>query len=704
MTGAASDRRRGVGADSASALLLLVLVVALAPSTVAGLAAPASAGATAVVDGPDPDAGVAPAVKPDGTTPDCPVTIDATDRPDRPRIIALYPNPPTEGNEGEYVVLDVPRGGRATPLTLTDGHANATIPADLPADRVALTRWPNETATLTDLPVVPVEGSLRLAADGDELTVLDAGDPVESVVYDRAPEGELWHRGGEATATTTADGSHRVYRGTWWPQDATCREPTAVDGANATAFVLPDSPSSVLESIEGADERIRLAAYTVTDGRIARALEDALERGVSVEVLVEASPVGGHERATDDHLSDLAAAGASVRSIGVEAPRYAFHHPKYAVIDDRVLVTTENWKPAGVGGAASRGWGAVVESPTLASELAAVFEADATGHDTVPWTEYRTRASFVETDPATGAFPTNHDPASVDAERVELLLSPDNAAGRIETLIDDADDSIRIVQMRIDGPDNRFLEAAIDAARDGVSVSIALDDSWYVADENRDLVERLERLADREALPIEVRRIDGGDRFDRIHAKGLVIDGETTVLGSLNWNDESMTENREVVLVLHGEEPANYYAEVFDADWGGREAWTVPLTLLVAALGAVAVVVLIVHRRLAFESSSGPDRPGSSVRPASVGQSRPPRPIVIERDGDRPLLTGSDNADTLGTDSKPDRVDRSANRSRSTGRRRSADRPDAVRSRPPTRSSTCEDADATDHSPSNPRT
>ncbi len=558
---------------------------------------------------------------PAGTDPDCPVEEPTASN--GPHIVELYPNPPIEGNEGEYVVLTVPETDVGS-LSITDGHTTASVPSPLPATRVALSTAPNETATLTDDPIVELNGTVRLAASGDELTVKDENGPIETVVYDRAPDAEIWYRQADATADHP-DGTHRIYRGEWWPQDATCLPTATVEPHGATAFVLPDSPEHVLETIDGADERIALAGYTFTDDAVADALTDALDRGVEVDVLVEASPVGGIERSTDDHLVELDAAGATVHATGGEAARFGFHHPKYAVVDDAILVTTENWKPAGVGGRASRGWGVTVENEDLANELAAIFEADATGHDATPWAEFRAWTSFVEDDPSTGSFPEHHPPEAVDVETVELLISPDNARHRFEELLESAEESIQIVQVQIEGPEFSLLETAIDAAREGVEVSILLDDSWYVSDENRELASRIESIAERDGLPIDVHRTDGGDRFDRVHAKGVVIDGEVTILGSHNWNDHSLDQNREVALVLHGEEAAAYYASVFDGDWNDETTWSIPVELVLVGLGGVALVVIVTHRYVEFSAT-----PGQLPPEGDRSDELPPRPIVIE--------------------------------------------------------------------------
>ncbi|ELZ12637.1 phospholipase D/Transphosphatidylase [Halovivax asiaticus JCM 14624] len=571
------------------------------------------------------------------------VTNSQRHRASSPRIVELYPNPPTDGNVGEYVVVD--HANASTPLTLSDGYTTARVPTDRPAGRVAVSLDPNVTRELTDYPVVKLQDHLRFAADGETLTLSGSNGTVDRVTYDDAPEGAIWYRTGTPDGNTTSTSSQAIRRGEWWSQGRTCYPVSTFDVDDATTFVLPDSPTVVTETLASAKERIRLAGYTFTDGDVQQALHDAIDRGVDVEILVETSPVGGLPEATRPLLTELDRAGATVRTIGGEGDRYDYHHPKYAVVDDTVLVTTENWKPAGVGGESSRGWGVVVSDPELADALGAVFDADASGRDTATWSERLPSLEFVddgapeyaETD-TSQSFPERHEPAVADVDEVELLLAPDNAGTRLRELIDGADESIQIVQVDIGEPDFVLLEAALAAAHDGVDVDLLLDGTWYVDEENRALADRIEAAAASEDIPIDVRLADGGDRFEKIHAKGVIIDGETTVLGSINWNDNSLTENREVALVLHGTEPAAYYASVFEGDWSDGSEWSLPVSLALVVLAGLAGAILLGRRYIGFDdgpTATGPVRetPSTAARPVTIERRERPDD---DRDGETP--------------------------------------------------------------------
>lgn len=185
-------------------------------------------------------------------------------------------------------------------------------------------------------------------------------------------------------------------------------------------------------------------------------------------------------------------------------------------------------------------------------------------------------------------------------ERTRLLVAPDNAESELIDLIDNATDEVRVVQVSVAGPDGPFTKAVLRAARRGVDVRLLLSNEWYVSDENSALAERLNRRAADRNLPLEVKLAEPNDRYGKIHAKGVIVDGEHVVVGSLNWNEASARENREVAVVLTGEEVGNYYESVFDADWTGGTGNELPVGIIVA-VGILVLVALVLAKTIDFE-------------------------------------------------------------------------------------------------------
>ncbi|WP_396613157.1 phosphatidylserine/phosphatidylglycerophosphate/cardiolipin synthase family protein [Haloferax sp. S1W] len=501
-----------------------------------------------------------------------PVPIAAATTPPDGRIVAAFPDPTTPDDRGEYVVVSAPEG---TNLTLDDGEKRLSIVA--PGGPVAVASNPDAAATLTDHPIV--SPGLELANSGETITLRVDGRVTDRLTYDRSEEGSL---------LTRRDG-----RWSWWPRTLSRKSVTTHEAANATLFVLPDSPAVPIETLRRADDRLLLAGYVVSSPRVADELVAAHERGVRVEVLVEDAPVGGFPKQSARVLDRLAAAGVTVRVVG---DPHSFHHAKYAVVDDRALVTTENWKPAGTGGAKSRGWGIVVNSPGVAADLANTFRDDASLPATQSWKAFRVGRGFVVTDASNGSYPTRVAPETVRADRISILRAPDNAERAVVSRLDGASERIDVIQPTVEA-DGPFVAALKRAASRGVRVRLLLGSAWYVDEENRALAERLNEWADKTGHPLTVRIARPAGRYGAIHAKGVVAD-DTTIVGSLNWNRHSARENREVALAIDDPEAADYYRDVFVADWRASERG--PPSSLLAGVGVAAVVGLLALRRVEF--------------------------------------------------------------------------------------------------------
>ncbi|MFB6353680.1 MAG: phosphatidylserine/phosphatidylglycerophosphate/cardiolipin synthase family protein [Halobacteriales archaeon] len=522
--------------------------------------------------------------------------------PDAPRLVAVYPNPTFPGDRGEFVVVRVPANTPLGTLALADGETTVGLPDRELAGRVAVATDP-VVATLTDAPVVLVPGPLRLANRGEQLVLLGGDGVVDRVSYADAPEGLLYRR------TPTG--------WTWRAPGATSFPVRSGRASSARLFVLPDAPAAVLAPLRDADRRLWLAGYTFTSRRVADVLCAARSRGVDVRVLVELEPVSGMTTVGARRLDRLAGCGVTVRAIGGPRARYAFHHAKYAVVDDRAVVLTENWKPAGVGGRSSRGWGVVLTSPAVADALAETFAADAGWRDARPWRIARRDRRFVPANsPANGTFPAAFTPVAVEDVGVEVVVAPDNAERRTVALLDGARTSIRVIQVSVGGERQPFVRALLRAARRGVSVKLLLAGVWYVREDNRAVAQALNELAREEGLPLDVRLAAPHGRYGKIHAKAAVVDGEHVLLGSLNWNNASARRNREVDVVLHSPAAARYYGRVFDADWqGGR--WRVPAGLVVVAAALALAAAGFAARRIEFDPGGdegvvpAPDGPAS---------------------------------------------------------------------------------------------
>jgi hypothetical protein len=114
---------------------------------------------------------------------------------------------------------------------------------------------------------------------------------------------------------------------------------------------------------------------------------------------------------------------------------------------------------------------------------------------------------------------------------------------------------------------NLFLEEAIKAARRGVRVRILLGDAFLDPTYPKDniyTVQYVNRLAAREGLDLEARLVNSRLRgFDKVHNKGVIADGLRVLVSSINWSNNSPTNNREVGVIIDSPEVAEFFEDLF---------------------------------------------------------------------------------------------------------------------------------------------
>lgn len=502
-----------------------------------------------------------------------------------PELVEVYPNPAAPDDEGEFVTVQVPADVNISEYAIADSNDVVSLGAATVRDTASNTRnltfstAPNLTRRLIDGIVNTLPDGLQLANSGETVQLLHNGSIVDSAAYEQATESSVY----------------QVATSTWRPLGATIKPVVSDKGGTVEAFVLPDAPERATSFLETATDRILLAGYTLSSPEVVDSLVRAHERGVTVEVLAEGRPVGGMDGRAAAALDRLARSGVSVQVVGGDHARYRYHHAKYAIVDNRALVTTENWKESGTGGASSRGWGVVTGQQHIVDGLAETFREDSTWVDAIEWEAFED-PTLTQSESPQGSYPTEFEPERFSVEETRLFLAPDTAETVLRDTLRNAQESIAIKQMAIGDETFPLLREAVRAAERGVDVRILLSGAWYAEEANRELQTYLERQAEREDLPLSVRVATPDGAFEKIHAKGVLVDGETTVIGSLNWNNNSMRNNREVGLVIESTEVASYYGDVFDSDWERNDGQTLPIGYLVACVLVAAIALAVAHR------------------------------------------------------------------------------------------------------------
>ena len=462
------------------------------------------------------------------------------------RVVEAYPDTYQPDDGGEYVAVEF-ETTNTTGWTLGDGEDETELPNEI----------------LDDTVYFAAEGApegkddyaleLRLANSGEVITLRnESGGTVDEIRYGdesgvTPDEGEILVRVGDAA--TALEMRHI---------GATDFGVLRTNVSGVTAFALPDAPGTVTDKFRDADERALISAFTFGSQHLADVLRDT---EADVSVLVESTPPGGFGVPTERVLDSLASV-ADVYVADGERRRYRFLHAKYAVVDDTAVVTSENWgdrnfAPDATG---SRGWGVVVEGEKTADYLARVFREDVNWRAVSSW-ENASVESY-EADESDAEVRTGFDAVETDEAEVELFVTPDEAVEPLVSLIESADEEVLVQQSYIRSwsdenlSTNPYVAALEERAQDGVDVRVLLDGRWYYEEENAEAADALNASG-----------IDARLAAYPVHTKGVVVDGESVLVSSINWNENSPKNNREVGVVVHDEKVAGYFADVFETDW-----------------------------------------------------------------------------------------------------------------------------------------
>jgi cardiolipin synthase len=386
----------------------------------------------------------------------------------------------------------------------------------------------------------------------------------------------------------------------------------SAQAAPVETFVSPDSSFPAVSGfLDKAESSLFLASYTFSSPEITQMLLQKQRDGVEVRLIVEKSPAGGM---SDYQVAALCALYADNVTVLLYDGPLRYMHAKYVIRDGRdVLVTSENFGYSGFmpdGDYGNRGWGAIVEGEA-ADELLMIYKEDSA--DSVPFECGPGRYVLDSWNPA-GAYSPVFESETFRGQQVGLICSPDSLDELLE-VIGSAGESIDVEEFYIythwgspsrdsvESAPSPVLDALIKKAREGVRVRILLDSTYYEMDpensvSNYNTMEYVNSIASNESIPIEARAADlDGHGIAMLHNKGVVIDGKKVLVSSINWNENSIMNNREIGLIIEGEAAA-YYQAAFDYDWGEKpEEYGFGFWPAMLSLAALIIVVLYFSRR-----------------------------------------------------------------------------------------------------------
>lgn len=276
-------------------------------------------------------------------------------------------------------------------------------------------------------------------------------------------------------------------------------------------IIEPDAGvAPIVSAIKQANKTIDVLIFRLDRFEIARALEEAVVRGVHVRALTAHQNRGGTKSLRKLEM-ELLAGGVTVSRTADDLVRY---HGKMMIIDGRILhVYGFNFTALDI--AKSRSFGLVTKNRKLVSEATKLFEAD-----------------------------FNRQPYRPGNDR--FIVSPENARERLAAFIKGARKQLLIYDPKVS--DDAMLRLITDKIADGVDVRVIgkVESKWDVPSA----------------------KYPG----KRLHVRAIIRDGERAFMGSQSLRRLELEKRREVGIVTTDESVVREMINVFERDWALTEA------------------------------------------------------------------------------------------------------------------------------------
>ncbi len=139
-----------------------------------------------------------------------------------------------------------------------------------------------------------------------------------------------------------------------------------------------------------------------------------------------------------------------------------------------------------------------------------------------------------------------------------LIVLPDDSARPILDAINHSSKSLRIKMFLFS--DETILQSVIAAHKRGVKVRVMLNPARRSGESENENTRKLLKRAGVDVL-------DSNPEFDLTHEKSMVVDDETAIIMSFNWEPKDLTETRDYAVCTSAPHEVAEVMECFDADW-----------------------------------------------------------------------------------------------------------------------------------------
>ncbi|MGY5859744.1 MAG: BMP family ABC transporter substrate-binding protein [Candidatus Thorarchaeota archaeon] len=346
---------------------------------------------------------------------------------------------------------------------------------------------------------------------------------------------------------------------------------TITKDMNMTTFASPDGSKDTLwKFLNSAKESIYVEIYGINHPHILNLIHEIHDTKpwIDMKFLIGGNSLG-YTSQNDYVANNLTLLGYPVK--WTSNSDFTFAHQKFVVIDNKTtIVHAGNWAKTSFPDyqyKANREWSIAMTDTDVADCYLSVFHKDwsrginynATLHGTgTPLTDPTTPSTYSHPFATAGEFS--------GVTSVTPIFSPETSLDGILWCINQSrftlDIQIPYFTSVGDGGEVDEVIDAILAAKDrGVTVRV-------ISDEEKDwaLIEQI--LVDH-GIPIVWMDIRW---FTANHNKGIIVDGATVLVSSINYSDGSIGSNREAGVIIQHEGVAKWFQEIYDFDWGMADA------------------------------------------------------------------------------------------------------------------------------------
>ena len=294
-----------------------------------------------------------------------------------------------------------------------------------------------------------------------------------------------------------------------------------------------DGVTPVLQLIGTAQRFLVIKQFTFTDSSLIDAVIDRKNQGVATRVMLNTKRSGG-DRANDATFETFQKAGVDIRWA---SPKFYVTHEKSIVVDgSAALIATFNLCEKYF--TLTRDYGVLVFDPVKIQQIIEGFEADWTQSDWTP------------------------------SDASGLLWSNHNSRFLMSGFIDRAEKTLVVQHPKF--VDTTILDRLVAAAHRGVHVRVLCGGRHGISD--WDILDTFSSLRVLQRFGVKVHK----QKNLRLHAKLLVADHKTALVGSMNIDRSAFDLRRELGIVIEDAKTVAHLEQVFDNDWAQSHHYDAP--------------------------------------------------------------------------------------------------------------------------------